>query len=83
MHGACLLGEDLAVITGAVEEEVAIVIRGVPRGDKAVDMQRPLETVFQVGYSDVEDLHGTMRSRVARDGSGCEAHGTKTSCNVA
>ena len=46
MHGAYLLGEDLAVITGAVEEEVAIVIRGVPRGDKAVDMQRPLEAVF-------------------------------------
>ena len=80
MHGACLLGEDLAVIPGAAEEEVAIVIRGVPGGDQAMDMQRPPEAVFQVSHPNAEDLHGTMRSRVARDGSECKAHGTKTCC---
>ena len=82
MRGACLLGEDLAVIPGAVEEEVAIVIRGVPGGEKAVDMQRPLEAVFQVGHPDAEDLDGTMRPRVARDGSECKAHGTKCCCSA-
>jgi hypothetical protein len=37
-ESTCLLGEDLAVIPCAAEEEVAIVVCMVPSGDHAMDM---------------------------------------------
>lgn len=79
-----LLGEDLAVIPGAVEKKIAPRIKRVPGGDQAIYVQWPVEPLFlflflflveeELVDFDGEDLQTVVAVRVLWDGYMCIAH---------
>lgn len=75
-----LLSENLAIIPSAVEQKVAIMIDRVPDSNQAVDMQWPLENLFDSYHLYGEDLQGTVAASISCDRPMCIAHGGHRRC---
>ena len=76
-----LFGEGLAVIPGAVEDDVAVSVDDVARGDHTVDMDGPTQAPSDVRDFDGVDLQGIEGLGVA-PWSLCVrvAHGLNVGC---
>lgn len=75
-----LLSENLTIISSAVEQKVAITIHRVSDSNQAIDMQRPLETLFDSYHLYGEDLQGTITASISCDRPMCISHGGHRRC---
>lgn len=67
----------MATIPCAVEKNVSSRICGVPGGNRAIDVQWPVETflLFKLGNLNSEELQSVLASSILWDGSKRIAHG--------
>jgi hypothetical protein len=61
----------LAVIPSAVEKNVASRINRIPGGNQAIDVQWPMDTLFDLSNFNGENLQRAVRNSIFWGGSKC------------